>query len=313
MKLFATLLAASAVVVTAAAPSAQAQIVDFADRVFINDPVETNDSRGDNRGNTTDYSGNRNNDNSRVDTTVDSNGVLGNRNRVVSTDGNRNTINTGNVGTLAGAEEGAVTATGGKGGKGGKGGSASATGGSGGAGGSSSSQARGGDQSQGQSQSNRSTNSNSNSTSSSSRNRNNTRSSSNANNNGNSQTLNYTNIDIPEATVAPLPENGVPGQIGDVVIPLPSITGGVFTTRDNDIFYGGDRSTTGATIGFQIPLGTGQVVAAAEQVVARRESAQRFRLIQEATWMLQQGVLSAEAHPEHWAALYGAPSVAPLF
>jgi hypothetical protein len=29
--------------------------------------------------------------------------------------------------------------------------------------------------------------------------------------------------------------------------------------------------------------------------------------------MLQQGVLDADAHPEHWAALYGAPPVASVF
>jgi len=149
-----------------------------------------------------------------------------------------------------------------------------------------------------------STSTNSNNVTSTNSNTSNSTSSNSNNNGGNSQLVNIN--DTPEATVAPLPQNGVPGQIGDVIIPLPSIRGGVFTTRDNDIFINGsDRSTTGVSVGFQIPLGTGQVVAAAEQIVARRESAARFQLIQEATWMLQQGVLSETAHPEHWVALYG--------
>ena len=140
-----------------------------------------------------------------------------------------------------------------------------------------------------------------------SRNSNRTSSRSSANNRGNRQTINQTYIDIPEATVAPLPQNGVPGQVGDVITPLPSVMGGGFATRDNDIF-GGDRTTSGVTLGFQIPLGTGQTRRAAEQIIARREAASRFQLIQEATWMLQQGVLSETAHPEHWAALYGTES-----
>ena len=205
------------------------------------------------------------------------------------------------------------------GGKGGKGGSSSSRARGGDS--ESTSTARGGDQRQSQSSRSRSgvrnsgnsSNSNSNTSQSNNSNSNSTRSSSSANNNGNSQTLNYTNIDVPEATVAPLPENGVPGQVGDVIVPLPSITGGAFITEDDGVFGLNDRDTRGVTLGFQIPLGTGQVRRAAEQVIARRESAQRFQLIQEATWMLQRGILSEDVHPEHWAALYGAPSVAPLF
>lgn len=331
MKLFAALLAASTIAVVAPA-TAQASL--FSDNSI--------DNSGDNRGN--DYSGkNRNNggiigDNNRVNTGPVTRNVDRSNNAEGGTgvglgvgiaganaEGGSSTIEEGaidnrnsnrnkNTNTAEGgkAVQGQAQGQGQQQGIDRSGNSSSASGAVAG------SAARGGDQSQTSNSSatggsSDQSQSSSNTNTSQSNNSNRTSSRSSSNNNGNNQSLNYTNIDIPEATVAPLPENGVPGQIGDVVIPLPSIRGGVFTTRDNDIFYGGDRSTTGATIGFQIPLGTGQVVAAAEQIVARRESAARFQLIREATWMLQQGVLDADAHPEHWAALYGAPPVASVF
>ena len=120
----------------------------------------------------------------------------------------------------------------------------------------------------------------------------------------NSQSINIQ--DAPEAVVAPTPNPTAPGQVGDVIVPLPTVGVSAFGSRDNNVF-GGDteRSTVGVQAGFSIPLGTGQTRRAAEQVIARRDSAMRFQLIQEAAFMLQAGVLSEEVHPEHWAALYG--------
>ena len=125
----------------------------------------------------------------------------------------------------------------------------------------------------------------------------------NNSNSGNRQTTNF--IDIPEATVAPPVTTSAPSRVGDVVVPLPSIGVSAFGTRDNDVFYGEDRTTTGAQIGFHFPLGTGQSRRAAEQVIARREGANRFQIMQEAVWLRDNGALSQEVHPAHWAALYG--------
>ena len=127
-----------------------------------------------------------------------------------------------------------------------------------------------------------------------------------ANNNGNSQTVNFNQA--PDAAIAPAPNPTAPGRVGDVVVPLPTVGVSAFGSRDTSVF-GDDsqRSTYGAQFGFSIPLGTGQTRRAAEQVIARRDAEMRFQLIQEATYMLQAGVLSEEVHPEHWAALYGTP------
>ena len=165
--------------------------------------------------------------------------------------------------------------------------------------------ARGGDQEQSQSQSN--------SQSQSSRSR------SSANNNGNSQATNidlggntYTEYgDLPETAVAPLPGSGAPGQIGDIVVPLPNISAGAFASGSeyNDIYGGGNntRNDYGVSIGVNIPLGAGQFRDAAKAEMRRRSDRAQFLLIQEAVWLRDNGILSEEAHPRHWAALYGAP------
>ena len=128
-------------------------------------------------------------------------------------------------------------------------------------------------------------------------------------NNSSSSSNNSINIQqAPQAVVAPRAPRTAPGQVGDVVVPLPTVGVSAFGSRDANVF-GGDsiRDTYGVQAGFSIPLGTGQTRRAADQVIARRDAEMRFQLIQEATYMLQAGVLSEEVYPEHWAALYGTP------
>ena len=292
------------------------------------------DNSGNNRGN--DYSGTRS---------------VGNRN--VTIDGKNNTVNTGarnvdrsnnaqggkggkggsvrNSGNLT-LERGAVR--GGRGGEGGQGG----RGGRGGAGGSAN--AQGGDgyatieqgairnrnnNEQGQDQSQSSRNSNRNSSESNNRNRNRSNSRSAANNNGNSQstTVNtggnsYTEYgDLPETAIAPLGQSAGSGVIGDIAVPLPTISAGGFASGSdyNDLYGGGNnssRSDYGVSIGINIPLGAGEFRDAARREIARRDQVAQaeadrnlFRLVQEAQWLRQQGLLNQEAHPRHWAALYG--------
>jgi hypothetical protein len=288
-------------------------------------PAST-DNSGNNRGN--DYSGTRTN---------------GNRNVIV--DGKGNTVNTGarrvdrsntanggqggkggsvrNSGNAT-IERGAVRGgRGGRGGEGGEGGNARATGGN-------ATIERGAvrnnnnltnrnrnnnsqDQQQGQSQSSENTN----------RNRSNSRSA--ANNNGNSQstTVNtggnsYTEYgDLPETAVAPLGQSAGSGVIGDIAVPLPTISAGGFASGSNynDLYGGGNnssRSDYGVSIGINIPLGAGEFRDAARREISRRDAVAQaqadrnlFRLVQEAHWLQQQGLLNQEAHPRHWAALYG--------
>ena len=148
------------------------------------------------------------------------------------------------------------------------------------------------------------------------RNRSNSRSA--ANNNGNSQSTNintggntYTEYgDLPETAVAPLPGSGAPGQIGDIVVPLPNISAGAFASGSeyNDIYGGGNntRNDYGVSIGINVPLGAGQFRDAAKAEMRRRSDRAQFLLIREAVWLRDNGILSEEAHPRHWAALYGA-------
>ena len=295
--------------------------------------VYLNDNSGNNRGNTYQNDNSRDNRNQGNDYSTD------NRNQ-------GNNYGTINRGTNAGG--GDITAEGGAGGRGGRGGDGGAGGtgigvgiGQGGAGGSAEqSQGQGQQQGQGQSQSssNRNRNSvqggnqrqsvngsgnseNSNRSSSSS----NSESRSNANNNGNAQntTVNTggnTSIeygDLPETAVAPLPGSGAPGQIGDIVVPLPTIGVGGFVSGSEygDIYGDGfdnNRNDYGVSIGINIPLGAGEFRDAARREIARRdaraqEQADRaqFRLIQEAVFLRDRGILSEEAHPRHYAALYG--------
>ena len=288
------------------------------------------DNSGNNRGNQ--YSGTRS---------------IGNRN--VTIDGKGNTVNTGarnvdrsnnaeggkggkggsvrNSGNLT-LERGAVRGgrggeggQGGRGGRGGEGGNARATGGNAtierGAVRNRNNNEQGQDQSQSQSSRNANRNANRNS------NRSNSRSA--ANNNGNSQstTVNtggnsYTEYgDLPETAIAPLGQSAGSGVIGDIAVPLPTISAGGFASGSNynDLYGGGNnsnRSDYGVSIGINIPLGAGEFRDAARREIARRDQVAQaeadrnlFRLVQEAQWLRQQGLLNQEAHPRHWAALYG--------
>jgi len=116
--------------------------------------------------------------------------------------------------------------------------------------------------------------------------------------------------DLPETAVAPLPGSGAPGQIGDIVVPLTTISAGGFASGSNynDIYGAGNnnnRSDYGVSIGINIPLGAGQFREAAEREIERRNDRAQFRLIQEAVFLRDNGLLSQEVHPRHYAALYG--------
>lgn len=139
--------------------------------------------------------------------------------------------------------------------------------------------------------------------------------SSTASNSGNSQSINIQSggdYYAAEAAVAPLPVPGVPGQIGDVVVPLPSVGIGVFGSRDEVPGFGGQRNTYGAGVGFHIPLGTARFNEWAEAEAANRANKAKFRLIQEAVWLRERGVLTEDAHPRHWQALYGDAAIHPV-
>ena len=159
--------------------------------------------------------------------------------------------------------------------------------------------ARGGDQEQALAQRQAQSQSNSQSQSSSS--------TSSANNAGNNQNITIQG-DMPEAAVAPLPNAGAPGQIGDIVVPLPNVSAGAFGSgADYGNYYGdGNRYDYGVSVGVNIPLGAGRFRAAAEEEIAARADRNAFRLLQEAIWLRDNGVLNQEAHPRHWEALYGA-------
>ena len=104
------------------------------------------------------------------------------------------------------------------------------------------------------------------------------------------------------APVAPLPIADSVGRVGDVVVPLPNVGFGGFTsTRTNG------EMDYGVSVGVRVPLGAGQFRDAARDEARRRTDRAEFRLIQEAVWLRDQGILNEEGHPRHWAALYGAP------
>lgn len=96
--------------------------------------------------------------------------------------------------------------------------------------------------------------------------------------------------------MAPLLGNSDQAVLDGVVVPLPTLGLSGFATRGDSLY--GDRDDYGVTLGFRAPLGAGRFRSAA----IRRD---KFRAIQEALKLRQQGVLDQEAHPEHWEALYG--------
>jgi len=100
--------------------------------------------------------------------------------------------------------------------------------------------------------------------------------------------------------VAPLLTRSDSAVLDNVVVPLPTFGLSGFATR-GDASYG-DRDDYGVTLGFRAPIGAGGFKRAA----LRRDL---FRATQEALVLRKQGILSQEAHPEHYAALYG-PTVA---
>lgn len=103
-----------------------------------------------------------------------------------------------------------------------------------------------------------------------------------------------------EVPVAPLLENDSVGRVGDIAVPIPviSVTGFASSRHDNTADYG-------ATFGIRVPLGTGLFRDAAEEERQRRVDRGNFRLIQEAVWLREKGLLNRDAHPRHYAALYG--------
>ena len=100
--------------------------------------------------------------------------------------------------------------------------------------------------------------------------------------------------------MAPLLDNSDQAVLDGVVVPLPTAGLSGFATRGDSLY--GERDDYGLTLGFRTPLGAGRFRAAA----IRRD---KFRAIQEALKLREQGVLDQEAHPEHWEALYGPVAV----
>lgn len=326
MKLFSALLAAS-LLAAATAPEALAKPTGCRAHCGGAD-ISRNNGNTDNSGH------NRNNS-----------GIIGSGNRVNNGTVNRrvdrsNTAH-GGKGLGVGIGHGGEGGQGGQGGQGGRGGSATIERGAvrntnrnRNENSNSQGQLQGQSQGQGQGQSQSSRNRNQNNAeggdvrnSGNSRNANSNRSNSRsaANNNGNNQstTVNtggnsYTEYgDLPETAVAPLGQSAGSGVIGDIAVPLPTISAGGFASGSSydDIYGAGgsDRSDYGVSIGINIPLGAGEFRDAARREIARRDDlaqAQQdrnlFRLVQEAQWLRQQGLLSEQAHPRHWEALYGA-------
>ena len=100
--------------------------------------------------------------------------------------------------------------------------------------------------------------------------------------------------------MAPLLSGSDDAVLDGVVVPLPTVGLSGFATRGDALY--GDRDDYGLTLGFRTPIGSGGFRAAA----IRRD---KFRAIQEALKLREQGVLDQEAHPEHWQALYGPVAV----
>lgn len=269
MKLFPILLAGALLVPSSALAGGNSNGNGCRNRCGDTGATTTTDNSGNNRGNTNTHSGNswRNSNNNNGNS-----GIIGNRNRVQNGDrtvDRSNTATGGNgygVGVGVGVGQGGQGGKGGKGGQGGSGGSASASGGS-------------AYSSNSQSQSSSSTSS--------------------SNNDGNRQSVNFEG-DEREVPIAPLPVTDSIGQIGDIVVPLPNVgLGGFSSTQSNgELDYG-------VTLGVRVPLGAGSFREAAEAEIQRRNDREQFRLIQEAVWLRDQGLLNEEAHPRHYAALYG--------
>ena len=108
--------------------------------------------------------------------------------------------------------------------------------------------------------------------------------------------------------IAPLPTSDSIGRIGDIQVPLPNVGLGGFTSTQSN-----GELDYGLSIGVRIPLGTGSFRGAAEAEMRRRSDRAQFRLIQEAVWLREQGILDQQAHPRHWAALYGSTTAAEKF
>ena len=96
-------------------------------------------------------------------------------------------------------------------------------------------------------------------------------SSSNANNNSNSSSINNVNelTYIPEAAVAPLLNGGTSGRIGEVEVPLPSLSLSAFGSGGSSSSF--NRNDYGMTFGVNIPLGAGQFRKAANNEIIIQE------------------------------------------
>lgn len=120
-----------------------------------------------------------------------------------------------------------------------------------------------------------------------------------ASNAGNTQSV-LVEGDEREVPIAPLPITDSIGGIGDIQIPLPNVGVGAFTSTQSN-----GELDYGASVGIRVPLGTGFLRDAARAEIEARADRDAFRLIQEAVWLRDNGLLDEEVHPRHYAALYG--------
>ena len=114
-----------------------------------------------------------------------------------------------------------------------------------------------------------------------------------------------TNVRVPDVAVAPLPAAGKAGMIGDIAVPLPTISvGGFASGGDYDANFrsldgGHTRQNYGVTLGFHVPLGTGDWKGYAAAEAKRRADRANFVLIKEAIVLKDAGVLSKDVHTAH--------------
>ena len=102
-----------------------------------------------------------------------------------------------------------------------------------------------------------------------------------------------------DTPVAPLLNRADSATMEGVTVPLPTIgISGFYSSGDNS-WNNDNRDDVGVTLGLRLPLGGGQFREAA----LRRE---KFQIVKEAIYLKEKGVLTYEAFPEHYVALYGA-------
>ena len=102
-----------------------------------------------------------------------------------------------------------------------------------------------------------------------------------------------------ETPVAPLLNRADSATMEGVTVPLPTIGISGFYSNGDSSWNNDNRDDIGVTLGLRLPLGGGQFREAA----LRRE---KFQIVKEAIYLKEKGVLTYEAFPEHYVALYGA-------